>query len=248
MAKYTVVIASALFITYQLPVHAGDLWSVGAGVLITPNLYKGEQHRIYPLPIVNYESENFYFHTLNSGYYLLNEDTNKLLVTTYYSPLHYRPKDSQDDAMRNLDSRNSTLMVGLSYVHNNQYGFLRTILAGDILDNSNGIIWDSAWLYHYKMDKLILTPGIGIGWNNKNQNKYYYGVSNKEALHTGLREYKPTNSFSPYIELALNYRVNKDWGVFGMGRYVYLSREIKDSPMVNNSATGVIITGVTYSF
>ena len=29
-------------------------------------------------------------------------------------------------------------MAGLSYVRNTQYGFLRTALAGDTLDNSNG--------------------------------------------------------------------------------------------------------------
>jgi outer membrane protein len=41
-----------------------------------------------------------------------------------------------------LDRRKSTMMAGLSYVHNTQYGFLRTTLAGDTLDNSNGITWD----------------------------------------------------------------------------------------------------------
>lgn len=36
------------------------------------------------------------------------------------------------------------MMAGVSYAHHTQYGFLRTSLAGDTLDNSNGIVWDLA--------------------------------------------------------------------------------------------------------
>ncbi len=35
-------------------------------------------------------------------------------------------------------------MAGLSYAHFTQYGYLRTTLAGDTTDNSNGIVWDMA--------------------------------------------------------------------------------------------------------
>lgn len=236
-------------LVYSLPAaHAEGAWSIGGGALITPNPYKGDQDRVYPLPLVNYEGENFYFRSLNAGYYLWNDDTDKLSVTAYYSPQHFRPKDSNLDSMRSLDSRKSTVMAGLSYTHFTQYGFLRTVLAGDVLGNSNGIIWDTAWLYRYQNGSLTLTPGIGLGWNSKNQNKYYYGVSDKEAQRSGLEYYKPDSSFSPYAELAVNYQINKEWSVFGMGRYVRLASEVKDSPMVNESWTGVLMTGVTYSF
>lgn len=33
-----------------------------------------------------------------------------------------------------------------------------------------------------------------------------------------------------------------------MGRYIKLSDEVKDSPMVDKSYTGVLMTGVSYSF
>ncbi len=75
-----------------------------------------------------------------------------------------------------LDRRKTNHDGRLSYVHNTQYGFLRTTLAGDTLGNSNGITWD--WrLYRYTNSNLTLTPGIGPEWNSDNQNEYYYGVS-----------------------------------------------------------------------
>lgn len=228
--------------------HAEGPWSVGAGALVTPDPYRGHQDRIYPLPLVGYEGENFYVRSLNAGYYLWNDKTDKLSVTAYYSPLHYRPKDSNDNDMRALDKRKSTVMAGLAYSHYTDYGYLRTVLAADILNNSNGITWDTAWLYRYNTGSLTFTPGIGVGWNSKNQNKYYYGVSGKEAQRSGMQYYKPDSSFSPYVELSVDYKLTQDWTVFGMGRYVRLSSEITDSPMTNDQWTGVLLTGITYSF
>jgi len=239
----TVLAASTLSIA-----HAEGPWSVGAGALVTPDPYKGHQDRVYPYPIVGYEGDSFYVRSLNAGYYLWNDDTDKLSLTAYYSPLHFRPKDSDYDSMRSLNYRHSTVMAGVSYVHYTDYGFLRTVLAGDILNNSNGITWDTAWLYRYNVGQLTFTPGIGVGWNSKNQNKYYYGVNHSESQRSGLEAYKPGASFSPYAELSVNYQLNKDWTVFGMGRYVRLSSEITDSPMTNKHWTGVLLTGVTYSF
>ena len=228
--------------------HAEGPWSVGAGALVTPNPYKGDQDRVYPVPIIGYEGEDFYIRTLNAGYYLWNDEADKLSLTAYYSPLRYRPNDSDDNAMRSLDKRNSTVMAGLSYAHFTNYGFLRTVLSGDILNNSNGIVWDTAWLYRYNTGSLTLTPGVGVGWNSKNQNKYYYGIGGNESRRSGLNEYKPNSSFSPYVELSVDYQLTQDWTLFGMGRYVRLSSEITDSPMVDSHWTGALLAGVTYSF
>ncbi len=63
--------------------------------------------------------------------------------------MYFKPGDSDDHQLRRLDRRKSTMMAGVSYAHHTQYGFLRTSLAGDTLDNSNGIVWDLAWLYRY---------------------------------------------------------------------------------------------------
>lgn len=119
--------------------------------------------------------------------------------------------------MRHLDDRKSTMMAGLSYAHFTQYGYLRTTLAGDTLDNSNGIVWDMAWLYRYTNGGLTVTPGIGVQWNSENQNEYYYGVSRKESARSGLRGYNPNDSWSPYLELSASYNFSAT-GVFTVPR------------------------------
>ncbi|HIG8875831.1 TPA: MipA/OmpV family protein, partial [Raoultella terrigena] len=156
--------------------HADGKLTLGAGVGIVESPYKQYDVDVYPVPAISYESDNFWFRGLGGGYYLWNDETDKLSVTAYWSPMYFKPGDSDSEQMRKLDRRKTTMMAGLSYVHNTQYGFLRTVLAGDTLDKSNGITWDMAWLYRYTNGNLTLTPGIGMEWSSDNQNEYYYGV------------------------------------------------------------------------
>lgn len=220
----------------------------GAGVGVVENAYKQYDNDVYPVPVVTYDSENFWFRGLGGGYYLWNDNTDKLSVMAYWSPMYFKPGDSDNSQLRRLDKRKSTMMAGLSYVHNTQYGFLRTSLAGDALDNSNGIVWDLAWLYRYTNGGLTLTPGIGVEWNSENQNEYYYGVSHHESSRSGLRSYDPNSSWSPYLELSANYNFIGNWSAYATARYTHLSDEVTDSPMVDKSWTGLISTGITYKF
>jgi len=220
--------------------------TLGAGVGVVEHPYKDYDADVYPVPVINYESDNFWFRGLGGGYYLWNDKADKLSITAYWSPLYFKPGDSDDRRLRELDKRKSTMMAGLSYIHNTEYGFLRTTLAGDTLDNSNGIVWDLAWLYRYTNGAL--TPGIGVQWNSENQNEYYYGVSRKESSRSGLRSYDPESGWNPYLEISANYNFLGDWSVYGTARYTRLSDEVTDSPMVDKSWTGLISTGITYKF
>lgn len=223
-------------------------WSLGAAALISNSPYKGDDSKVWPVPTVNYEGDNFYLRGPMVGYYLWNDQTDKLAITAYYNPMYFRPKDSDNHRMKRLDYRKSTGMAGLSYAHYTQYGFLRTVLSGDFLDESNGITWDLAWLYRYHSGDWTITPGIGALWNSKNQNQYYYGISRKESRRSGLDHYNADSNWNPYVELSVNYQLSDSWNIYGMGRYTRLTSEIKDSPMVDKSWNGMLLTGVIYRF
>jgi Outer membrane protein V len=237
-----------LIATSATAVQAESKLTLGAGVGIVEHPYKQYDHDLYPVPVINYEGDNFWFRGLGGGYYLWNDGTDQLSVMGYWSPMYFKPGDSDNSQLRKLDKRKSTVMAGVSWMHHTQYGSLRTALSGDILDNSNGVVWDTAWVYRYTNGGLTLTPGIGVEWNSENQNQYYYGVSHHEAAKSGLRSYDPSNSWNPYLELTANYRFANSWSVYGTARYTRLSDEITDSPMVDKSWTGLLSTGVTYTF
>jgi len=228
--------------------YAENQWSVGAGVGVINSPYKQYDRDIYPVPVITYEGDNFWFRGLGGGYYLWNDQTDKLSIMAYYDPTHFKPGDSDSYQLRQLDKRKSTMMAGVSWVHNTEYGFLRTALAGDTLDNSNGYIWDLAWLYRYTNGGLTLTPGIGLEYHSENYNDYYYGVSHKESRRSGLNSYDADDGWNPYLELTASYKFAPDWNVYATGRYNRLSDEVKDSPMVDKSWTGLMSVGLTYSF
>lgn len=248
MTKFKVLALGVLTAITATSALADNKFSVGAGVGVLETPYKDYDRKVVPVPVITYEGDDFWFRGLGGGYYLWNDESDKLSVTAYYSPFEFKPKDSDNWQLRQLDKRKATLMAGLSYVHNTQYGFLRTSLAGDTLDNSNGISWDLAWLYRYTNGGLTLTPGIGVEWSSENMNEYYYGISGKESRRSGLDRYDPDSDWSPYLELSASYKLSDDWSVYGVGRYTHLSSEVKDSPMVDKSWTGALSAGVTYSF
>ena len=248
MTKIKLLALGVLIATSASAAHSDGKFTLGAGVGIVEHPYKQYDADVYPVPVISYESDNFWFHGLGGGYYLWNDTNDKLSITAYWSPMYFKPGDSDSEQMRRLDKRKSTVMAGLSYVHNTPYGFLRTTIAGDTLDNSNGINWDLAWLYRYTNGNLTLTPGIGVEWNSDKHNEYYYGVSQHESRRSGMRSYDPDSSWNPYLELSANYRFLGDWSVYGIARYTRLSDEITDSPMVDKSWSGLISTGITYTF
>lgn len=247
--KFKLLTASLILATTATAAFAADgKFTLGAGVGVLSSPYKQYDDDVVPVPVISYDNDSFWLRGLGAGYYLWNDASDKLSLTAYWSPMHFKPGDSDNNQLRKLDRRRATLMAGLSYEHFTQYGFLRTTIAGDTLDESNGIVWDLAWLYRYTNGGLTVTPGIGVQWNSDNQNEYYYGVSKKESARSGLRSYDPDNSWNPYLELAVSYRLTDSWSVYGLGRYTRLSDEVTDSPMVDKSWSGALSAGVTYTF
>lgn len=222
--------------------------TLGAGVGVVEHPYKNYDAQAYLFPAVSYDGDHFWFRGLGGGYYLWNDAADTLSITAYWQPLYFKPDDSDNRQLRLLDKRKSTMMAGISWSHHTQYGFLRTTLAGDVLDNSNGIVWDAAWLYRYVNGGFTVTPGVGIEWNSQDQNEYYYGVSRKESARSGVRRYKPDDGWATYLEISANYRFAGDWSIYGTARYTRLSDEITDSPMVDKTWNGLFSTGLSYRF
>ncbi|MDF3830158.1 MULTISPECIES: MipA/OmpV family protein [unclassified Pseudocitrobacter] len=248
MNKIKLLTLGVLLATSATAVQAESKLTLGAGVGVIQHPYKQYSNDVVPVPVLTYESENFWFRGLGGGYYLWNDGTDQLSLTAYWLPMYFKPSDSDSHKLRRLDSRHSTMMAGVSWFHHTQYGSLRTTLSGDTLDKSNGLIWDLGWIYRYTNGNLTLTPGIGVEWNSDNMNDYYYGVSHKESRKSGLRDYSADGGWNPYLELSANYRFLGNWSVYGTARYTRLSDEITDSPMVDKSWTGLLSTGVTYTF
>ncbi|CAO96602.1 MipA/OmpV family protein [Erwinia tasmaniensis] len=222
--------------------------TLGAGLIYSQSPYKSGQDRYYPFPVINYEGDSFYVRSLQAGYYLWKDHQDELSLTVLGSPQNFDPDDVDSGDMKSLNKRRMTMMGGLAYRHTADWGIVRTALVGDVLNNSNGIIWDVTYLYRFEFGQFSLTPGIGALWNSANQNRYYYGISSDESRRSGLNSYDPKSSWSPYLELTAGWKIDDNWNAMLSGRYSRLGGDIKDSPMVDNNAQMLLMTGVSYSF
>lgn len=167
MTNFKLLAAGVLLTAVSATAFAENGLTVGAGVGVGKSPYKQYDNDAFPVPDIDYDSDHFWWHGLGGGYYLWNDESDKLSVTGFWDPMRFKPSDSDNRRLRQLDKRRSTVMAGLSYQHFTQYGFLRTTLAGDVLDNSNGFIWDLAWLYRYTNGGLTVTPASGLSGTAK---------------------------------------------------------------------------------
>ncbi|CAK9884182.1 MAG: MltA-interacting protein [Candidatus Erwinia impunctatus] len=121
-------------------------------------------------------------------------------------------------------------------------------MSGDTLDNNDGLLGDMTYLYPIVAGDWRITPGAGVTWASRNYNQYYYGISAHESGRSGFAQYQPGSSWTPYLELTVNYRFNSNWRGFFSARGMALSSEVKDSPMVSDNYSGLLMTGVSYVF
>lgn len=244
-------VSLALMMGCALQVAKADDFSLGLTAGWSTKLYKGvnENKNNLIFPNIDYDADRFWFHGLSAGYDLLQTPADRISVLGYYLPLSLKASDSHSRAVRKLNNRRSTLMTGLRYSHESlSAGTFETTLATDSLDQSNGLHWNGAWTYPLQLGLLNIEPQLGIDWNDEKFNRYYYGISSDESRRSGLKKYNPGDSFTPYAELSLNYAMTGNWNLFGGARYTFLSKEVKDSPIIGKDSLLSFWTGFSYTF
>lgn len=222
--------------------------TLGVAALWADSPYKSTHDRTYPFPLINYQDENVFFHGLEGGYYLYHGEHDQFSIIANTTGQYFKPERAHNPAMKGLDTRHLTLMMGGEWTHTEQWGVIKTALTGDVLDESNGLVWDTNYHYPLQFGKLSVIPGAGVTWQSSNQTDYYYGVSSKESNRTGVSRYNADDSWSPYVDVSATYQLTQDWTVIGGARYTHFDDEIKHSSMVDKSGQTIVWTGLTYQF
>ena len=223
-------------------------FSLGAGAVYNESPYRGYNDNVHAAPLVSYESESFYFRQTTLGYILSKSKSNEFSVTASWMPLQFDPADNDDHAMKQLDKRDSTAMVGAAWYHHEQWGSLKVSAAADVLDNSNGWVGEMSLFRQMPMGKLMLTPAVGVLYYDENFNEYYYGISGNESRRSGLSSYSPGDSWTPYVALTAKYPLTANLTLLASANYSVLPDDIKNSPMVDRDDSFTFLSGVSWRF
>jgi len=243
--KKNLLIAVALFTATSA---MADDFSVGAGAVFNESPYKGYNDTVSAVPLMSYEGEHFYVRQTTGGWIVWKDGKNELSLTASWMPLHYDPDDNDDRAMSQLDERKSSAMLGGAYYRHESWGSLKVALAADAMDESGGVMGELSYFRPIRMERLTLTPSLGVFFHDESFNDYYYGVSEKESRRSGLQQYTAGETVTPYIGLAAKYQLTPNLYLNASAIYTVLLDEVKNSPMLDRHDCFALMIGLSWSF
>lgn len=219
---------------------------VGVNVIAESSAYDRD-NEVSILPSLFYDNGQIYARGSQFGGYLVNDGTNEVAGFIQPGGSKFDPDDA-DGALKELDERKWSGMVGASYLRRTPIGGFRGQIATDVTGRSEGTVARLTYLAKLTPGKWTIYPSAGLEWVSEDYNEYYYGVTQKESNKSGIRRYSPDSSVSPYVSVNATYEVNNNWDLFLGQNITYLNDEQYDSPMVDDRVDYRTTLGVLYKF
>ena len=243
--KNKLLIAALLFTSSSV---LADEFALGVGAAFNESPYKGYNENVSAVPLISYEGEYFYVRQASAGWILWKDEKNELSLTASWMPLHFDPDDNDDHQMRQLDERKASAMLGGAYYRHERWGSLKFALAADAMDESGGVMGELSYFKPIHMERMTLTPSVGVFYYDESFNDYYYGVSAHESRRSGLQEYTAGDSWTPYVGLSAKYALTQNLSLNASAIYAALPDDVKSSPMIDRDDSFTLMTGVSWRF
>lgn len=249
--KKTLALLGAIFVIGQ-NLMAG---TIGVGYGATTPIYHSD-HNGYVLPIVDLEYEQFFLkggstYGLSFGYKVLEEDN--YVLSLYGMPFGGYELKSSDmkSGYKGIDDRDTHLMGGVELVYYPDLYNLETAVAAEYGEEGGHFNFRVSRPYQMS-SKLTIIPSVNFTYYDSNFIDYYFGVDSNELNRPDGQNITTTfNGDSAYrfgIGVLGNYRLNDAISLMGFTGVTKLSKEISDSPIVDNSVIYILGTGIMYTF
>ena len=158
----------------------GNLYGLGVGVL--PQTSGSKDLRTMVLPIIQASyADRFYINALRAGVWLVDSDDRRLRLGLA-ADARFGWEADEGKRTKGMQDRDFSMDLGPTLRWQTDYGTFNAQWAFDVGSASKG---QSAQVQFVRA--LIRGPGlrlnglVGLTWNNRKMNNYYYGVSSTEA-------------------------------------------------------------------
>ncbi|RUO21660.1 MipA/OmpV family protein [Aliidiomarina haloalkalitolerans] len=224
--------------------------SAGAAYVSSNQSYRGLSADSVAVPFLGYEGEQFYLRGLTAGWYLQRDRQQQLALTLNGELFRFRPAESTDAQMQQLDRRNLSLTLGLQHRYSSRYGVFSSHLKTDITGRHEGQLFN--FRYGYPLNRpgqaWQVTPEIGFNYYSRSYVRYYYAVSAAEAQRSGLAEYQPSDAISPLLGLNVYRYFTPQFSAVASYTIARNDGSIRNSPMVRGRSTRSLFLAVSYRF
>ncbi|WP_157957814.1 MipA/OmpV family protein [Aliidiomarina celeris] len=264
LLKQCVVLSGLLFIQNTAlagedgesttPSMPSPSWSVGFAVINAQPSYRGDNSSALAVPVINFESERFYFRGIELGYRLganlSPRAAHSFTAIARVVPSSFDPKENRIAELQQLDKRDIRIETGLNYRYRQPWGDINA----EVTLNARGLDtgYRGAVRYEYGLSKQPLIwqfgPRLGVEYFSEDYVNYFYGISATEAQRSGLAAYSGTDSFNLAAGVGGYFRFSERWTLGGQWNRTFVDENITDSPMSANRDLYTTFIFVSYRF
>lgn len=223
------------------------LIGVGAGVVVQSSPYRGaDALRVLPIPAVTYIGERVQVLGLVAQVGLVNWSKMRLAATARYRMGGYDEDDSR--YLEGMGDRKDSLFGGLALQAPLAWGW--KISAGyehDVLDRVGGGFGRLGLRRGFQLGRVSVAPGLAVNWWSSELARHEFGVRPGEARE-GRAAYRPGAVVNIEPGLALSAEWRGAWRLILSVSAECLAKELRDSPLVDESAVYKLFGALNYTF
>lgn len=225
------------------------LMMLGPGVVISQKAQKSAPLEILPIPLFMVQWNRLRLFGPQLSYTLVRRGKAALEGVVKMRSEGYEAEEGP--ALRGMSDRNRTLEAGLAFQMNWDWATLGIDWSSDILQQHGGYELRGTLSRRLNdlggIERLQVTPLVGVNRRSRPLNNYYYGVRADETA-PDRPEYAAKSSWGLLAGIRVEKGLTQKWtlhaGLFGE----WLNQEITKSPIVDKPYRLSGIAGAMYRF
>jgi outer membrane protein len=248
-ARLTVADGTARTIPVELSRPLGERGRLGAGLgaIVRSSPYRGSDGGTFmPIPAITYTGNRLQIFGPRAQFGLLEAGPLQFAAVAQYRPAAYKEDDST--ILAGMGDREATLMAGGELKADLPAGMdLSLNVLHDVLDQIGG---SEASLFldrSFQLGTVRLTPRTGINWTAARLANHDYGVPDSKAAFE-RPAYDTGDTLSAETGISALAELTENWWIAASLGVEFLSDEVKDSPLVEDSFLFKGFLAVQYVF
>lgn len=211
---------------------------VQAGITIgaTTGAYAHYDDKPLVVPALAWQGKRFFASPGSLGMHLYKADGLRVSAVVTPYTLRFKTDDVNDAQLRRLHSRQMSAMAGVNAEYKADWGIVGASVQREVSGHDGGMESNLHYSYPIQAGRFTWVPRVGVVHSSARLLDYYYGISNEEALRSGLAAYRPGSATSPSLQIAVSTPLGNKWRATGVVANQWFGDAVKDSPMTRDGS------------
>jgi len=202
-------------------------WLLGVTVIADSSPFRGASDlEITPLPYIGWDRGALHIGIDEISYDFVSSEFFEFKVLALPRWSFSSAEDSE--LFRDIN-RKDAIDAGVSARANFGFAYASTLAVADMSDVYNGHSISAKIGTEFFIGEALIDIGGGMSFQDENLNLHLYGVKEDEASDQDWR---------PFGEVSLLYPLGKNTAIIGAAQFSPLNKTVKESPLIEDKATG----------